>query len=67
MAANARPLEDLILEQYTYLYSIDQTSTEEQKQEALNKIKATVDIIKALNKESTNKATNCSYAKILLA
>jgi dienelactone hydrolase len=33
MAGNARPLEDLVLEQFTYLYSLDGGPTEEQKKE----------------------------------
>jgi fermentation-respiration switch protein FrsA (DUF1100 family) len=33
MAGNARPLEDVVLEQFTYLYSLDGGPTEEQKKE----------------------------------
>jgi dienelactone hydrolase len=33
MAGNARPLEDLVLEQFTYIYSLNGGPTEEQKKE----------------------------------
>ncbi|HEV3236454.1 MAG TPA: alpha/beta fold hydrolase [Gemmataceae bacterium] len=45
MAGNARPLEDLILEQMTYLYSLDGTSVDKHKEE-IDKIKKQVDRVK---------------------
>jgi hypothetical protein len=45
MAGNARPLEDLILEQMTYLYSLDGTSVDKHKEE-IDKIKKQVERVK---------------------
>lgn len=46
LAGNSRPLEDLVLEQFTYIYSLDGPPGEEQKKE-LAKIKKQVDRVKA--------------------
>jgi uncharacterized protein len=45
MAGNARPLEDLILEQMTYLYSLDGASADKHKED-LDKIKKQVERVK---------------------
>jgi uncharacterized protein len=45
LAGNARPLEDLILEQMTYLYSLDGTSADKHKED-IDKIKKQVERVK---------------------
>ncbi len=48
MAANARPLEDLVLEQYKYLYAVDGYTKEEKKE--IKAIKKKVKNVKKLKK-----------------
>ncbi len=49
LAANARPLEDLVLEQYTYIYGLEEMTPE--IQETLDTIKKQVEEVKLLDEE----------------
>lgn len=49
LAANARPLEDLVVEQYKYIFGLDGISTEEQEQ--LNTIIEQAKVVKQLDEE----------------
>lgn len=51
MAAPARPLEDLIVEQYSYIFSLDQVLSEEEQRE-LTKIKEQAARVKEFQSES---------------
>lgn len=53
MAGFARPLEDLILEQYNYLNSIDKSLSNADKEKANKDIKNKIDLIKNLTDDST--------------
>jgi uncharacterized protein len=44
LAGNARPLEDLVVEQFTYIYSLDSLDAEEKKN--LNELKTSVALLK---------------------
>lgn len=44
LAGNARPLEDLILEQYTYIFGLDSIDKTEQKE--LEKLKTQINVVK---------------------
>ncbi|MDN5200109.1 alpha/beta fold hydrolase [Fulvivirgaceae bacterium BMA10] len=66
MAGNARPLEDLIIEQFNYLFSLDGISEEEQRE--LDNMQVKVANVKSLNeKDSHNLPFNMpmSYWKDL--
>ncbi|MFO7659862.1 MAG: DUF3887 domain-containing protein [Candidatus Cloacimonadaceae bacterium] len=49
LAGNARPLEDLVLEQYTYIYGLEEMTPE--IQETLDTIKSQVNDVKYLDEE----------------
>ncbi len=53
MAGNARPLQDLVLEQYTYIFSLDSLSDDEKK--VIAELKSQTAILK--NAEELKKAT----------
>jgi uncharacterized protein len=46
LAGPSRPMEDIILEQYEYLLSIDKTATDKTKKDTLDKLKAQIKMIK---------------------
>jgi fermentation-respiration switch protein FrsA (DUF1100 family) len=46
LAGNTRPLEDLILDQTSYLLALDNTASESQKKEKMEQVKAQVDRVK---------------------
>ena len=52
----ARPLEDIMLEQYEYLYSLDKNTSDAEKQKNLDAIKASVEKIKNLKEGDTGMA-----------
>lgn len=56
MAGNARPLEDLIIEQYSYLFSHDGIS--EQEENALNDLKVQIDNLDNLNQSPNDSTMN---------
>ena len=70
MAGNARPLEDLIIEQYSYLFSHDGIS--EQEENALNDLKVQIDNLDNLNQSPNDSTMNlplnlpASYWKSLM-
>jgi dienelactone hydrolase len=51
MAGNARPLEDLVMEQFTYIYSLEGGPTDKQKEE-LAELKKKVDRVKSADLSS---------------
>lgn len=56
MAGCVRPLEDLMLEQYNYILSIDKTMEQSKKDETLKQIKTAVNSIKNLKKSDINSS-----------
>ena len=52
LAASARPLEDLILEQTQYILSVDKTTTQEDKDKLLQQTEKTINLIKNLTPDS---------------